>query len=63
MSTGDPNEAVEKHLNTGTCTGLEGGEAKRKAELRARKEKGEVCYRKGCSKVLVVPMRCEVGVV
>lgn len=61
MATGDPNEAVEKHLNAGTCKGLEGGEAKRKAEIKRRKERGEVCFRKGCVKVLVVPIKCEVS--
>ena len=56
-----PNEAVERHITTGTCTALEGGEVKRKEELRRKKERGEVCFRKGCVKPLVVPMKCEVG--
>lgn len=55
----DPNEAVERHILSGTCTGMEGGEARKKAELKRRKEKGEVCFRRGCNKVLVVPMNCE----
>ncbi len=56
----DPNEAVERHILGGTCTGLEGGEARRKEEVRRKKEKGEICWRKGCPKALVVPMRCDV---
>ena len=60
-SAGGPNEAVERHIMGGTCIGLEGGEARRKAELKRRKEKGEVCFRRGCTKVLVVPMKCEVS--
>ncbi|BEJ14005.1 hypothetical protein CspHIS471_0311790 [Cutaneotrichosporon sp. HIS471] len=55
----DPNEAVERHILSGTCTGVEGGEARKKALLRQRKDKGEVCYRRGCSKVLVVQMKCD----
>lgn len=55
----DPNVAVERHIMSGTCTGVEGGEARKKAVLRQRKEKGEVCYRRGCSKVLVVQMKCD----
>lgn len=55
----DPNVAVERHIMSGTCSGVEGGEARKKAILRQRKEKGEVCYRRGCNKVLVVQMKCE----
>lgn len=55
----DPNVAVERHILSGTCAGVEGGEARKKAVLRQRKEKGEVCYRRGCTKVLVVQMKCE----
>lgn len=55
----DPNEAVEQHILSGTCTGVEGGEARKKALLRQRKDRGEVCYRKGCSKTLIVQMKCE----
>lgn len=55
----DPNVAVERHILSGTCTGVEGGQARKKALLRQRKDKGEVCYRRGCTKVLVVPMRCD----
>jgi len=54
----DPNEAVEAHILSGTCTGMEGGEARKKAELRMKKETGKICYRRGCSKVIVVPMKC-----
>ena len=61
VPTGDPNEAVERHLGTGTCVGLEGGEARRKALLAQKKEKGEVCWRKGCAKTLVVKFRCDVS--
>jgi hypothetical protein len=55
----DPNEAVERHILGGTCVGIEGGAARKKAILRQRKDKGEICYRRGCTKVLVVPMKCE----
>ena len=58
----DPNEAVERHIAGGTCVGLEGGDARRKAELRRRKDRGEVCWRKGCVKTIVVQMRCEVRI-
>ncbi|KAL7420611.1 hypothetical protein Q5752_004562 [Cryptotrichosporon argae] len=54
----DPNEAVERHILGGTCAGLPDAEEKRKAELRARKQRGEVCWKKGCPKVLVVQIRC-----
>lgn len=57
----DGNEAVERHLMAGTCPGLEGGEATRREELKRRKEKGEICWTKGCAKLLVVPMRCDVS--
>jgi hypothetical protein len=60
-SSGDPNEAVERHLNTGTCAGIEGGEARRKALLAQKKQKGEVCWRKGCAKTLVVKIKCDVS--
>jgi hypothetical protein len=60
-SSGDPNEAVERHLNTGTCAGIEGGEARRKALVAQKKERGEVCWRKGCAKTLVVKIRCDVS--
>lgn len=59
--TGDPNEAVDRHINSGTCTGLEGGEARRKAVLRQKKDKGEVCWRKGCAKTIVVQIKCDVS--
>ncbi len=62
VGRGDPNEAVERHILGGTCIGLEGGEARRREELKKRKERGEICWRKGCSKTLVVPMRCDVRV-
>ncbi|ORX33413.1 hypothetical protein BD324DRAFT_639702 [Kockovaella imperatae] len=55
----DPNLAVERHILSGTCTGIPGGEQRLKDEMRRKKERGEVCWRKGCSKHLVVPMRCE----
>ncbi|TXT10633.1 hypothetical protein VHUM_02138 [Vanrija humicola] len=53
-----PNHAVEAHIMSGTCSGMEGGEARKKALLKARKDRGEVCFRRGCAKVLVVPMVC-----
>ncbi|CAK9780600.1 hypothetical protein CC85DRAFT_276530 [Cutaneotrichosporon oleaginosum] len=58
-SSADPNEAVERHILSGTCAGIEGGAARKKAILRQRKDKGEICFRRGCTKVLVVPMKCE----
>ena len=57
----DPNLAVERHILSGTCTGIPGGEARLKEEIRRKKDRGEMCWRKGCSKVIVVPMRCEVS--
>lgn len=54
----DPNEAVERHISAG-CTSMEGGEARRKALLRQKKARGQVCWRRGCSKGLIVEMRCE----
>ncbi|KAL1408840.1 hypothetical protein Q8F55_005654 [Vanrija albida] len=53
-----PDAAVEAHILSGTCVGMEGGEARRKQVLKQRKERGEVCWRRGCAKVLVVPMAC-----
>jgi hypothetical protein len=61
VANGDPNEAVERHINGGTCTGIEGGEARRKEVLRQKKDKGEVCWRKGCAKTLVVKIKCDVS--
>jgi hypothetical protein len=61
IANGDPNEAVERHINGGTCTGIEGGEARRKEVLRQKKDKGEVCWRKGCAKTLVVKIKCDVS--
>ena len=55
----DPNAAVERHILSGTCTGMPGGEERKRAELKRKKEAGEVCWRKGCSKTLVVPMKCD----
>ncbi|WVR05315.1 hypothetical protein IAU60_002329 [Kwoniella sp. DSM 27419] len=55
----DPNQAVEKHILSGTCAGFEGGEDRKKAELRRKRENGEICWKKSCSKVLVVKMKCE----
>ncbi|WRT67278.1 uncharacterized protein IL334_004245 [Kwoniella shivajii] len=55
----DPNEAVEKHILSGTCAGFEGGEERKKAELKRKREKGEICWRKGCGKKLVVKMQCD----
>lgn len=57
----DPNEAVDRHILDGICVGLPGGEEKRKAELRAKKERGQVCWRRGCTKTLIVPMTCDVS--
>jgi len=60
-TNGGPNEAVERHILAGVCPSFEGGEQRRKAELRRKKERGEVCFRKGCVKALIVPMKCEVS--
>lgn len=59
-SSRDPNESVERHILDGICVGLPGGEERKKAEVRAKKERGEVCWRKGCVKGLIVQMKCEV---
>lgn len=56
-----PNEAVERHILSGTCVGFEGGEARRREELKRRKERGEMCWKKGCQKLLVVQMKCSVS--
>ena len=61
IQSGEPNEAVERHILSGTCVAMEGGEARKKAELKSRKERGEVCYKRGCVKPLVVQMRCDVS--
>ena len=58
-SSQDPNEAVERHILAGTCVAMEGGEARKRAELRLKKERGQVCWKRNCVKVLVVPMKCE----
>ncbi|KAK4687473.1 hypothetical protein P7C73_g2641, partial [Tremellales sp. Uapishka_1] len=50
--------AVEHHLSSGNCVGEEGGEERRKAEVKRRKERGEVCWKRGCAKSLIVGMRC-----
>ncbi|ODN98521.1 hypothetical protein L198_03767 [Cryptococcus wingfieldii CBS 7118] len=55
----DPNEAVEQHILGGTCTGFQGGEERKKAEVKRRRDAGEVCWRKTCGKVLVVKMKCD----
>ncbi|WVF72034.1 hypothetical protein IAT40_006846 [Kwoniella sp. CBS 6097] len=55
----DPNEAVEKHILSGTCTGFEGGEERKKSEIKRKRDNGEICWKKTCGKVLVVKMKCE----
>ncbi|WVQ78596.1 hypothetical protein IAT38_000682 [Cryptococcus sp. DSM 104549] len=55
----NPNEAVERHILSGTCTGFQGGEERKKAEAKRRRDEGEVCWKKNCGKVLVVKMKCE----
>ncbi|KIR80040.1 hypothetical protein I306_03004 [Cryptococcus gattii EJB2] len=55
----DPNEAVERHIMSGTCVGLQGGEERKKAEAKRRRDAGEVCWKKSCGKVLIVKMKCE----
>ena len=60
-SSRDPNESVEKHILDGICVGLPGGEERKREEVRRKKERGEVCWRKGCVKGLIVPMKCEVS--
>lgn len=54
----DPNEAVERHIAAG-CESMEGGAARKKAVLRQKKAQGKVCWKRGCSKSLIVEMRCE----
>lgn len=53
----DPNEAVERHI-AGGCEAMEGGAARKKAVLRQKKAQGKVCFKRGCSKSLIVEMRC-----
>ncbi|WVO20862.1 uncharacterized protein IAS62_002162 [Cryptococcus decagattii] len=55
----DPNEAVERHIMSGTCVGLQGGEERKKEEVKRRRDVGEVCWKKSCGKVLIVKMKCE----
>ncbi|OCF55794.1 hypothetical protein L486_06546 [Kwoniella mangroviensis CBS 10435] len=55
----DPNEAVERHILSGTCTGFQGGEERKKLELKRKKQNGEICWKKNCNKMLVVQMQCE----
>ncbi|KAK8869668.1 hypothetical protein IAR55_000236 [Kwoniella newhampshirensis] len=55
----DPNEAVERHILSGTCTGFVGGEERKKAELMRKRDNGEICWKKSCGKLLVVKMKCE----
>lgn len=54
----DPNAAVERHIASG-CAAMEGGAARRKAALRQKKAQGKVCWRRGCTKALIVDMRCD----
>jgi hypothetical protein len=55
----DPNAAVERHILSGTCSAMEGGAARKKAELKRKKQAGKVCYRGGCTKVIIAPMKCD----
>ncbi|WVN86705.1 uncharacterized protein L203_101877 [Cryptococcus depauperatus CBS 7841] len=55
----NPNEAVERHILSGTCIGFQGGEERKKAEAKRRRDAGEICWRKNCQKVIVAKMVCE----
>ena len=50
----DPNIPMERHIGS-ECRGKE----EKKDELRRKREKGEVCWKKGCGKVLFAKIRCE----
>lgn len=54
----DPNIPMERHINSPSeCTGKE----EQKEIIRRKKERGEVCWKKGCPKVLFAKIRCEVS--
>ncbi|WWC89866.1 uncharacterized protein L201_004794 [Kwoniella dendrophila CBS 6074] len=58
-SNQDPNEAVEKHILSGTCLGFEGGQQRKLQEQKRKKLNGEICYKKNCNKQLIVKMKCD----
>ncbi|KAJ9115281.1 hypothetical protein QFC20_001148 [Naganishia adeliensis] len=54
----DPNIVMNRHIQH-ECQGARTRRDEIR-ELKARKEKGEVCWKKNCTKVLVVNMKCDV---
>lgn len=55
----DPNIVMNRHIQR-EC---QGARTKRDEirELKARKDKGEICWKKNCTKVLVVKIKCDVS--
>ncbi len=51
----DPNGPMERHI-ANACKGVDG----KKEEMKRRRENGEICWRRGCGKGLVVKIRCDV---
>lgn len=50
----DPNGPMERHI-ANACKGVDG----KKEEMKRRRENGEICWRRGCGKGLVVKIRCD----
>ncbi len=48
---------MERHIGSGKC----GVAEDKKMEMRRRREGGEVCWRRGCGKVLIAKIRCQVS--
>jgi hypothetical protein len=57
----DPNIVMNRHIQH-ECQGARTRRDEIR-ELKVRKEKGEVCWRKNCTKVLVVKMKCDVSMI
>jgi hypothetical protein len=55
----DPNIVMNRHIQH-ECQGAKTRRDEMR-ELKVRKEKGEVCWKKNCSKVLVVKIKCDVS--
>ncbi|KAJ9095610.1 hypothetical protein QFC21_005481 [Naganishia friedmannii] len=53
----DPNIVMNRHIQR-ECQGARTKRDEIRA-LKARKDKGEVCWKKNCAKVLVVKIKCE----
>jgi hypothetical protein len=54
----DPNIVMNRHIQH-ECQGAKTRRDEIR-ELKVRKERGEVCWKKNCPKVLVVKIKCEV---